>query len=120
MTNLSFARKTDGVINVKVSNKDGSNISLGTHIFYLTIRKAYPPTSVNTDADAIIAKTITATVSTTITSLTVSFSLSETELNIDPQDYVYDIKWTDPNNKTSQIAVGKFIISVDSTRGNST
>lgn len=118
--NLSIPRKTDAVINVNISNKDSSPITTGTHTFYLTVRTKYPATSINSDDNAVLAKVITTTVSTVITTLTVSFTFSEEELNIDIFDYVYDVKYTNPNNKTLQITTGTFSITPDSTRGNIT
>lgn len=115
----AFIRKTDDSITVSITNSDNSDFAVGTHTFRHTVRTKYPKTVQADDTDAIITKDMTSVVSGAGTkTLSVTISYSETDLNIDPGIYVYDIKWTDPSNVTTSIQNGNWELKPDATRRN--
>lgn len=118
-----FVRKTDETLSVAISYKDNSTISAGTHIFYLTVRNSLPDTAIVDDSDSnvLIEKTVSIVAAGTETKLTANFALTQSDLDLDPSIYYYDVKWNDPSALTTPvIAVGnaKFQIHYDITRRN--
>jgi hypothetical protein len=119
--NNSLIRKTDETINVVISNSDNSPLQTGDHVFYFTIRKVIPPTSQTNDDDVnvVVKKTVNLNIVSGLTA-TASFFLSQADLDIDPKDYFYDIKWTDTLGATISLTQGYARVSVkaDITRRN--
>lgn len=118
----SFVRKTDETLRVTPAYSDGSNFSAGTYTFYLTVRKTIPATSIanDTDPNVVIQKTVIVTLASPASTMICNFSLSQTDLDIDPRNYFYDVKFNDPSNVTTSITQGVkiFQLVADSTRRN--
>lgn len=118
----AFVRKTDETLRVKIVNSDNSVFLAGNYTFYLTIRKLIPSTSQadDNDTNVIIKKDVTVTSNGTPTELLANFSLTQTELDIEPRQYYYDVKYNDPSNNTISVTNGVAIFEVvaDSTRRN--
>jgi hypothetical protein len=123
LTNLNaFVRKTDETLRVTALNSDGSNFSAGSYVFYFTLRKSIPATSINddTDTEVVISKTITVTLASPATSVVADIPFTQAELNIDPRTYYYDVKMNDVINDTISITQGykQFQVVADITRRN--
>jgi hypothetical protein len=118
----SFVRKTDETLRVTLTNSDSSNFSAGSYVCYLTIRDQVPQTSItgDTDSTVIILKTVTVTLASPSATITCDFALTQTELDIDPKDYYYDVKINDPLSVTTSITTGYriFRLVADITRRN--
>jgi hypothetical protein len=118
----AFVRKTDETLRITLQNEDGSNFIAGNYVCYLTVRKNIPSTSIEDDEDSnvIIKKTIAVTLASPALTITADFSLSQTDLDIDPKNYFYDVKVNDSTNSTTSITNGYKIFSVvaDITRRN--
>lgn len=118
----SFVRKTDETLRVTPTYSDGSNFSAGIYTFYLTVRKTIPTTSItdDTDSSVVIQKTVTVNLASPATTMICDFSLSQTDLDIDPRNYYYDVKFNDPSNVTTSITQGYKVFQVvaDITRRN--
>lgn len=118
----ALVRKTDDSLLISTTNEDGSNFSAGTYTFYLTVRKSIPKTSVVNDSDSevVIQKTATAVLASPALTLSAQFDLTQTDLDIDPKTYYYDIKYNDPTNLTTSITKGykQFQVVADITRRN--
>ena len=118
----AFVRKTDETLRVTLQNDDNSNFLAGNYVCYLTIRKNIPSTSIEDDDDSnvIIKKTITVTLAVPAPTITGDFTLTQTDLDVDPRNYFYDVKVNDPSNITTSITNGYRIFGVvaDITRRN--
>lgn len=118
----AFVRKTDESLVIIVTNEDGSNFVAGTYTFYLTVRKNIPKTTITNDSDpdVVIQKTTTAVLASPALTVATQFDFTQTELNIDPKIYYYDIKYNDPSNSTTSITKGykQFQVVADITRRN--
>lgn len=118
----AFVRKTDETLRVTVVNYDSSNFVAGSYVFYLTIRKTIPETSIvdDTDSNVVIQKTVTVTLASPASSVVADFSLSQTDLDIDTRMYYYDVKMNDTTNNTISITQGykQFQLVADITRRN--
>lgn len=118
----AFVRKTDESLIITIANEDGSDFIAGTYTFYLTVRKNIPETTVtnDTDSDVVIQKTIAVVLASPNLTLAAQFDFSQTELNIDPKTYYYDIKYNDPGDATTSITKGykQFQVVADITRRN--
>jgi len=120
--NNALVRKTDETIRTTLTNGDSSNFSSGTYTFYLTVRQTIPATTIINDSDSgvIIQKTVTVVLAAPSPTITADFTLSQTELDIEPKKYVYDVKFNDPSNNTTSISQGyrTFEVVADVTRRN--
>ena len=118
-----YTRKTDNSLLLEMTHQDLSLFPIGTHTFYLTVRKTIPLTSVvyDTDDQVVIRKVLTVVLAVASLIIPVRFDFTDIDLNIEPRMYVYDIKYNDINNKTASITDGvkQFEVKPDSTRGNS-
>jgi hypothetical protein len=118
----AFVRKTDDSLIITTTNQDGSNFSAGTYTFYLTVRKSIPKTSIVNDSDSevIIQKTSTVVLASPALTLQAQFDFTQTDLDIEPKLYYYDIKYNDPSNLTTSITKGykQFSVVADITRRN--
>lgn len=118
----AFVRKTDDSLIITTKNEDSTNFSAGTYTFYLTVRKSIPKTSVvdDSDSEVLIQKTTTTVLASPALTLPAQFDFTQTDLNVEPKLYFYDIKYNDPSNLTTSITKGykQFQIVSDITRRN--
>ena len=96
-------------LNTKDSNGDLIDASGWT--IYFTVRKIVADTSVSTDSDAVITQTIPGEASGIHT-----LTLTPTQTNIDPANYLYDIQIKKSDTDISSSTKASFVIDGDVTR----
>jgi hypothetical protein len=88
----------------------GTPLNITGYKVYMTVKTS----TEDTDANAKIAKTVTS--HTTPASGITTVSLTNTDTDISPGSYYYDVQYKDTNNKIKTIIFGDFVVLPDVTR----
>ena len=102
--NFTVKRAKDCTATVTFTDEDGVAVNITGYTVYFTVKR-----NINdTDAEALISKTITSH-TTPISGIT-TLTLSQTDTDLVPRNYVYDLQLKDTSNKESASDAGKFIV----------
>lgn len=111
MANIRIKRGDNRILTINTVDCEGTLVDASGWTIYFTVRLAIPATSVVTDNDAIISKTITG-LSTGVHTM----ELTKTDTNIDPKKYVFDFQINKADGSPYSSETGIFIIQADITR----
>lgn len=112
-TSLQFYRGDDVTINVTVQDSDDNAIDITGYTFWFTMKKQQD----DTDAQAVIQKSVTS--HTTPASGLTAFSLSKTDTNIAVDSYYYDIQMKDASGNVQTLTKGQAKVIQDITQSTS-
>ena len=97
---------------INIKDSDGVLIDATDWTIYFTVRKNVADSSVASDTNSIIHKTIAGDASGAHT-----LTLTSTETNISPRSYYYDIQIKKSDDTISSSTAGSFVVNGDITRG---
>jgi len=100
---------------ITFTDSDGNGVDITGWTVWFTVRDSIPSTSVVDDTDAIIS--IKNTTHTNPTGGQTLIEISDTDNDIDPKTYYYDIQYKKLDGSVKSIGHRKYIIHEDITRG---
>ena len=96
---------------INIKDSDGVLIDATDWTIYFTVRKNVADSSVASDTNSIIHKTIAGDASGVQT-----LTLSATETNINPRSYFFDVQIKKADDTISSSTAGSFVVNGDITR----
>jgi hypothetical protein len=106
---MEVIRRDDAEFEITFTDKDGTAINLTGGTVFFTVKKKLT----DTDADAVISKEVSSFNAPTTGIMTLS--LTDTETNITPRAYYYDVQFKDSSGTISSSERGRFYVTQDVT-----
>lgn len=104
MSDLCYYENNDISIVVTFTDSNGSAIDITGYTVWFTVKERES----DIDANAIIQKEVTSHSDPTNGETTID--LTNSDMDINPKTYYYDIQWKDTNDKIKTILKAKFIV----------
>ena len=112
---IEVIRGNTRVLNLNFT-EDSSVVDITGYTVWFTVREKVAKTSVTTDTDAVIAKKQLPAELTDPTNGKTVITLSSTDTDIDPNNYIYDIQFKSDGGSIYSTSRGVFTVVGDVTR----